>query len=75
MLRGLHTLVLRMLRCLPKLLKGSHGDLPEVSFVRTAKVTISSPERVEAWADGEPLGATPITLQVAPGALTVIQPE
>ncbi len=66
---------LRMLRCLPKLLKGSHGELPEVSFVSTAKVTISSQERVEVWADGEPLGATPITMQVAPGALTVMPPE
>ncbi|MDQ7878826.1 diacylglycerol kinase [Microbacterium sp. QXD-8] len=64
---------LRLLRLLPRVYRGTHGAVPEVSIRRVRSVRLSSPG-VTAYADGDPIGALPLTVDVAPGALTIFTP-
>ncbi|MBW9093813.1 diacylglycerol kinase [Microbacterium jejuense] len=64
---------LRLLGLLPKVYRGTHARVPEVSITRARSVRLSSPG-VTAYADGDPIGALPLTVDVAPGALTIFTP-
>ena len=64
--------MLKVMRFLPAVLKGSHGSVPEVSFVRTRKVEIVCDRPMELWADGEPVAASPLTVEILPQALRVV---
>ncbi len=64
---------LRLLRLLPRVYRGTHGGVPEVSIRRVRSVRLSSPG-VTAYADGDPIGALPLTVDVVPGALTIFTP-
>ncbi|WP_349426837.1 diacylglycerol kinase [Microbacterium sp. LWS13-1.2] len=64
---------LRLLRLLPRVYRGTHGTVPGVSIRRVRSVRLSSPG-VTAYADGDPIGALPLTVDVAPGALTIFTP-
>ncbi len=61
---------LRLLRLLPKVYAGTHAGVPEVSMHRVRSVRLAA-AGVTAYADGDPVGALPLTIDVAPGALTV----
>ncbi|WP_314149115.1 diacylglycerol kinase family protein [uncultured Leifsonia sp.] len=63
----------RFLRMFPKVFRGEHADLPEVSFRALRSVRIEA-EGVVAYADGERIGPLPVELTVAPGALLVLAP-
>jgi diacylglycerol kinase (ATP) len=63
----------RLLRLLPRVYRGTHGSVPEVSMRRVRSVRLSSPG-VTAYADGDPIGALPLTVDVAPRALRVFAP-
>ena len=65
---------LRLLRLLPRVYRGTHITVPEVSTHRVTSVTLSS-SGVTAYADGDPIGALPLTIEIAPAALTVFVPE
>ena len=58
---------LTLLRLLPKVFDGGHVSHREVHIFRGRRIEIEG-ETMDLMADGEPLGATPITLQAAPGA-------
>ncbi|GAA5095978.1 diacylglycerol kinase [Microbacterium yannicii] len=64
---------LRLARLLPRVYRGTHGTVPEVSIRRVRSVRLSSPG-VTAYADGDPIGALPLTIDVAPGTLTIFTP-
>lgn len=64
---------LRLLRLLPRVYRGTHATVPEVSMQRVRSVRLSSPG-VTAYADGDPIGALPLTVDVAPRALTIFTP-
>ena len=64
----------RALLLLPRAMRGTHGSVPQVEFLKTKAVRIEAPEPTEVWADGEPLGQTPLTLEIVPGALEVVVP-
>ncbi|MFF2488347.1 diacylglycerol kinase [Microbacterium sp. NPDC058062] len=64
---------LRLLRLLPRVYKGTHRGVSEVAMRRVRSVRLSSPG-VTAYADGDPIGALPLTVDVAPGALTIFTP-
>jgi diacylglycerol kinase (ATP) len=50
---------------------GRHEEMPEVEALRVRRIEIESPPmRIEA--DGEPLAATPVTIEVLPKALRVV---
>ncbi|MET0830669.1 MAG: diacylglycerol kinase [Microbacterium sp.] len=64
---------LRLLRLLPRVYRGTHTTVPEVSTRRVRSVRLSSPG-VTAYADGDPIGALPLMIEVAPAALSVFTP-
>ncbi|MDY0909060.1 diacylglycerol kinase [Microbacterium sp. CFBP9034] len=61
---------LRLLRLLPRVYAGTHATVPEVSITRVRSVRLSS-AGVTAYADGDPIGALPLTVDAVPAALTV----
>ena len=64
---------LRLLRLLPRVYRGTHTTAPEASTYRVRSVRLASPG-VTAYADGDPIGALPLTIDVAPAALRVFTP-
>lgn len=64
---------LRLLRLLPRVYKGTHTSVPEVSTHVVRSVRLSSPG-VTAYADGDPIGELPLTIEVAASALSVFTP-
>ncbi|NLP83858.1 diacylglycerol kinase [Microbacterium sp. CFH 90308] len=65
---------LRLLRLLPRVYRGTHASVPEVTMRRARSARLSAPG-VTAYADGDPIGALPLTIDVARGALTVFSPR
>jgi diacylglycerol kinase (ATP) len=61
---------LRLLRLLSRVYKGTHAQAAEVSMRRVRSVLLSAPG-VTAYADGDPIGALPLTIEVVPQSLTV----
>jgi diacylglycerol kinase (ATP) len=61
----------RFIRLFPKVFKGTHSELDVVEFVRGRTVTVSSPG-VVGYADGERFGPLPLTVELVPGALSVL---
>ncbi len=64
----------RALTLVPQVLRGRHASAAEVRLVSTKHFTMTSPQRLELWADGEPVGTTPATIEVAPAAVSVMLP-
>ncbi len=64
---------LDLVRTYPKLFNGGHTRHPQYEHHRVRSVTVAAPGIV-AYADGERLGALPLTVDVAPLALKVLVP-
>jgi len=65
---------LHLLRLLPRVYRGAHTTLDEVTVYRARSVRLDAPG-VTAYADGDPLGAlSSIRVDVDPQALTVFAP-
>jgi diacylglycerol kinase (ATP) len=64
---------LDLVRTYPKLYTGGHTKHPQYEHHRVRTVTVAAPGIV-AYADGERIGALPLTIEVAPLALTVLVP-
>ena len=62
-----------LVRTYPKLFKGTHVHHPEYRHYPARTVTIAAPG-VVAYADGERIGALPLTVEVVPHALRVLVP-
>jgi len=62
---------LKVLRFLPTAIRGRHGRVPEVSFLRTRRLNIETDRPMEIWADGEPVATTPQAIEAASGALKI----
>jgi diacylglycerol kinase (ATP) len=60
-----------LVRTYPKLVKGTHVHHPQYERHRVRSVTIAAPGIV-CYADGERFGPLPLTIECAPGALTVL---
>lgn len=65
---------LDLVRTYPKLFTGGHTTHPQYEHHRVKSVTVAAPG-VVAYADGERLGALPLTVEVAPLALRVLAPR
>ena len=61
-----------LLRALPMVYKGTHGDHPKVSMEKAARITVESTERVLVHADGELLGEGPASFWLMPAALSIV---
>lgn len=64
---------LHLLRLLPHVYRGTHAALDEVETHRARRVRLRSPGAT-AYADGDPVGALPLTVEAVPAALTVLAP-
>ncbi|WP_404431922.1 diacylglycerol kinase [Microbacterium lacus] len=64
---------LHLLRLLPRVYRGTHTTVPEVSTYRVRSARLSS-SGVTAYADGDPIGTLPLTVDVVPSALRVFAP-
>lgn len=61
----------QFLRVLPRVFNGSHVSNPAVRTYRARHVHVDAPGQT-AYADGERLGELPVTIDVVPGALRVL---
>jgi diacylglycerol kinase (ATP) len=59
-----------LVRTYPKLFNGTHVTHPQYEHHRVRSVTVASPG-ITTYADGERFGELPLTIECAPGALTV----
>jgi YegS/Rv2252/BmrU family lipid kinase len=66
---------LTALRDLPKVFKGTHSDLPYVSFLKGEVVEVSADRPFTIYADGDPIGDLPATIKVARESLRVLVPR
>jgi YegS/Rv2252/BmrU family lipid kinase len=66
---------LTFLRGLPKVFKGAHLESPYVETHRGEVVEVSSDRPFVVYADGDPIGATPMTMRVERRCLKVIVPR
>lgn len=57
-----------LVRLFPKVFSGGHVTHPAVEFVKAKRVELHA-DSVPAFADGESVGHTPLTVEVLPGAL------
>jgi YegS/Rv2252/BmrU family lipid kinase len=62
------------LRTAPRVFNGTHVRNPAVRVLRGAEVRVESDRPFVVYADGDPIGETPITLRALPGALQVLMP-
>lgn len=62
-----------LVRTYPKLFKGTHVGHPAYRHYRGRSITVAAPG-ITAYADGERLGALPLTIDVDPDALRVLVP-
>jgi diacylglycerol kinase (ATP) len=60
-----------LIRTYPKLFNGTHVTAPQYEHHRVGCVTVAAPGIV-SYADGERFGPLPLTIECAPGALTVL---
>ncbi|MEU1472727.1 diacylglycerol kinase [Streptomyces sp. NPDC005761] len=60
-----------LLKVFPKVYKGTHLGHPAVTVHRVSSITLEA-AGVTAYADGEPLGALPLTATCVPGAVRVL---
>lgn len=64
---------LRLLRLLPKVYAGKHLGHPQVQTLRGGSVRMDAPG-LQAYADGDPLGYLPLTVEAWPAAQRVFVP-
>ena len=57
---------------LPKLFSGTHIDGVRVRALRGRVVRVTAPEHRPVYADGDPVGHTPMTFRVEPAALRIV---
>ncbi|MFF3955778.1 diacylglycerol kinase [Streptomyces sp. NPDC001890] len=60
-----------LLKVFPRVYKGTHLSHPKVSVHRVSSIELVA-AGVTAYADGEPLGALPLTARCVPGAVRVL---
>lgn len=63
-----------LLTTLPKVFSGSHLPHPNIRTLRTTRAEISSPDKMDLYGDGEYMQPVPVTLEIRPGALSVVVP-
>lgn len=61
-----------LVRCLPRVYRGTHLAHPKVSNTVAKEISIDSEQKLLVQADGNLVGETPATFTILPSALTVI---
>lgn len=60
---------------LPKVFKGTHVEMPEVTVLKAAQATISADRPFTMYADGDPIAELPVTVRAVPRAVRVVVPR
>ncbi len=60
------------LRNLPRVFKGAHIDHPAVRVLRAQELHVDADRPFTVYADGDPIGDTPLTIRVFPHAVRVL---
>jgi diacylglycerol kinase family enzyme len=60
---------------LPRVFKGTHVELPEVTVLRAREVTVSADRPFTMYADGDPIAELPVTVRAVPAAVRAIVPR
>ncbi|MFC8955217.1 diacylglycerol kinase family protein [Streptomyces sp. NPDC057101] len=63
-----------LIKVFPRVYKGTHLDHPKVTTYRVRALTLDAPH-ITGYADGEPLGPLPLTVECVPAALRVLAPS
>jgi len=63
------------LATMPKVFGGTHVAHPAVSVLRGRELWVDADRPFVVYADGDPVGATPVTIRVVPGAVRVLLPR
>lgn len=66
---------LKLLKLLPKFIKGRHIGMPVITYRKTTEVSVVCDPVSRIEVDGERMDGTPVTFRVLPGALTVRAPK
>jgi YegS/Rv2252/BmrU family lipid kinase len=64
----------RFVMGLPRVFKGAHVHQPEVAVHRVRSVNIRADRPFDVYGDGDPIGATPVTISCVPRAVPVLCP-
>ncbi|GGD85828.1 YegS/Rv2252/BmrU family lipid kinase [Microbacterium murale] len=64
----------KLIRLLPRLLRGTHVQLPEVTTLRATEIEVAAPGLV-VYADGERVGSESVRIRTLPGALQILLPS
>jgi YegS/Rv2252/BmrU family lipid kinase len=64
----------RFLATLPKVFKGRHVTHPAVSIRRARELVVDADRPLTLYADGDPIGETPVTIRIVPRAVRVLAP-
>lgn len=62
------------LRTMPKVFSGTHVNLPAVRVLRGRELHVDADRPLAVYADGDPIGDTPVTIRVIPHAVRVLVP-
>jgi YegS/Rv2252/BmrU family lipid kinase len=62
------------LMTLPKAFKGTHIKHPAVRVLRGSELRVDADRPFTVYADGDPIGRTPVTIRIVPRALRVLVP-
>ena len=65
---------LRHVTTLPRVFRGTHVRAPYITVRRGAEVRVSADRPFTVYADGDPIGALPVTLRAVPAALRILLP-
>jgi YegS/Rv2252/BmrU family lipid kinase len=64
----------RFLTMLPKVFSGAHVHHPAVRVLRGRELRVDADRPFTVYADGDPIGETPVTIRVVPHAVRVLVP-
>ena len=67
--------IFKILTLFPKLIKGKHGEIKEVSFFKSRKAIIKSEKELNLNIDGELVQAKHIEFEIKPNAINVVYPS
>lgn len=65
---------LSALRHAVSIIRRSYSHDPDIAYYRARSIRVSASPRLPVQVDGDPIGATPLTFSVAPGALRALLP-
>lgn len=65
---------LLLLRVLPRVFRGTHVRTRHVDVTRAASVEVSAGGPLVAYADGDPVGVLPLTIEARPASLRLLVP-